>query len=338
MSTDTETFTHWATEMITILEGEQLEQVRWFARVNSVLVSFNSPMTYLYSTDSVLETPQNLTTWRSQHGEEDVHNGIAILRDHVRSHWRPSWYEIAGGLKPENFSNEKTLHLPSSPISASAVDVHSRSSSPDIMEVERPLANAVSTDIHVPLPKVQLTDIRHKPVVTPLRTHNKEKRVKPPPSTISHGPCEEDTIVIPAANPPLKVPGQAPSTPQGEEKMPEPIVQEGPMTRRRRRDENTDQPANAAKKVSATKQSPFAQPQGPADEKEDLTTRQPPKTTAPRVAPRQPARPRRAPVEVQVRRQPARNARKKAVQDAIPQSQSRPFIGFTISVHPAHLT
>ena len=39
-TTDTETFVYWATQMIDMLKSEDLEAERWFARVNSILVSF----------------------------------------------------------------------------------------------------------------------------------------------------------------------------------------------------------------------------------------------------------------------------------------------------------
>ena len=121
--------------------------------------------------------------------------------------------------------------------------------------------------------------------------------------------------------------------------IPGPIVSEGPMTRRRSRDENVNQPVNAATtKVFTAEQSAVVGPKFPAKGKEVPTARQRPRMTTRAVAPRQPARTRRAPVDVQVRKQPDRNARKKAVQDSIPRVKGIVFLPFSLSIYPVHLT
>ena len=61
------TFTQWATEMINLLEDGKLDQGRWFARVNSVLVGLGQ---FAYCTDykpifSGSSKPKNMenATW-----------------------------------------------------------------------------------------------------------------------------------------------------------------------------------------------------------------------------------------------------------------------------------
>lgn len=165
MNTTTETFTYWATEMISILEGEQLEHARWFARVNSVLVSISKPMTSLYSTKSILQTPQNLTTWTTQHGEEDVNNGIAMITSYIHSHWRPSWHAVAGSLRPQMGVLGDGFRLPLVPSAVKAVDRHSTGPSPDAKEVEHTPVKGVSTIIQGPLTKMTLSTDQYKPLV-----------------------------------------------------------------------------------------------------------------------------------------------------------------------------
>ena len=128
MSTTTDTFTYWAAEMIDTLEDEKLEPSRWFARVNSVLVSINKPITFLYTAKSILQTPQNLTTWATQHGEEDVKNGITMILSHIQSHWRPSWYNTAGALRPLERPLSEILQSIWAPLAVEDLDEHSRSS------------------------------------------------------------------------------------------------------------------------------------------------------------------------------------------------------------------
>ena len=155
---------------------------------------------------------------------------------------------------------------------------------------------------------------------------------------LSHRTCGEDDVAIPTAGPPLKVSRETLSPLQIQVNIPDPIVPEGPMTRKRRRDENVTPPNAATTKVLAVGQSPTVSHKAPAKGKEAPTAKQPPRMTTRSVAPRQPARTRRAPVDVQLRKQPARNARKKPVQDKIPHIKSMIILGFSLSVHPAHIT
>ena len=158
-----------------------------------------------------------------------------------------------------------------------------------------------------------------------------------PSLTLSRRSCAEDNAAIPTAGPPLTTSRETLSPLQIQVSFPGPIVPEGPMTRRRRRDENVNQPGHAATtKALADGQSAISGTKVPAKGEEAPTTRQPPKMTTRRAAPRQPARTRRAPVDVQVRKQPERNARKKAVQDTIPHIKR--MVLFCFYVHLPHLT
>ena len=96
-----------------------------------------------------------------QHGEEDVKNGISMMLSHIHSHWRPSWYEFAGALRPDQAPLLEVLHFPSVPPAIAAVDGHSRSSSPDVMEVVHELVNRVSIIIQAPPIKPPSSDIQH---------------------------------------------------------------------------------------------------------------------------------------------------------------------------------
>ena len=59
-----------------------------------------------------------------------------MLLNHVRSKWRPSWYEVAGFMKP-HFDGDANLRFPLlGPVGASAIDPPPYTSSPDAMEVD----------------------------------------------------------------------------------------------------------------------------------------------------------------------------------------------------------
>ena len=155
---------------------------------------------------------------------------------------------------------------------------------------------------------------------------------------LSHRTCGEDDVAIPTAGPPLKVSRETLSPLQIQVNIPDPIVPEGPMTRKRRRDENVTPPNAATTKVLAVGQSPTVSHKAPAKGKEDPTAKQPPRMTTRSVAPRQPARARPAPVDVQVRKQPERNARKNAVRNAIPRMEGMVLVCLSLSICLVYLT
>ena len=336
MSTSTDSFTYWAAEMLSILEDETLEHSRWFARVNSVLVSVNKPTTCLYSTELILKTPQNLTTWRSEHGEDDVNSGITMIRNHIQTHWRPSWYEIAGALRPEEGMFGKPPRVPSAPLVVAAVDRHSRTPSPDVMDTKHTSVNAVSTVIHPPLPSVLLSDIRQKRLETPQGSHSKEHAVKFPSSIVSH---KEKTVDIPRAPLSPKVREETLPALQVQAKIPGSIGPEGPMTRSRSRDENVNQPTNATTtKGFAGGESAFVGTEVPSKGKEVQTVTRPPKATTRRVLPRQPTRTRQAPADARPGKRPERNVRRKTVHEVTEDSKGKGFLHLPLWIHRAHLT
>ena len=155
---------------------------------------------------------------------------------------------------------------------------------------------------------------------------------------LSHRTCGEDDVAIPTAGPPLKVSRETLSPLQIQVNIPDPIVPEGPMTRKRRRDENVTPPNAATTKVLAVGQSPTVSHKAPAKGKEAPTAKQPPRMTTRSVAPRQPARARPAPVDVQVRKQPERNARKNAVRNAIPRMEGMVLVCLSLSICLVYLT
>ena len=338
MSTNTDTFTYWAAEMISLLENERLEQVRWFARVNSVLVSATYPMVSLRTAERILQTPQNLKNWKSQHGERDVDDGISMILHYVHSHWRPSWYEIAGYLRPEEIESGAILRSPKLP-ALPAVVAASRSSSPDAMDVENTLAVVVSTFIHAPPPIVALSDMQPDNAVTYNATRSDKGGVEYPSSTVSRGTCVEDTVAVPETGPPLSISEHSLSTLQVHSKIPGPIVKEGPMTRSRSRDENANQPESVviAKALASTQSAPV-DPNVLAQENQTPTASQTLGTTARRVVLRQPVRKRLGVVDAPARKQPKRNTRKNAVQDTVAQVQSTAFRLLPLSISVAELT
>ena len=40
--------------------------------------------------------------WRKKYGDDDVNQGITVLKDYVASHWQPSWHTHARMLLPES--------------------------------------------------------------------------------------------------------------------------------------------------------------------------------------------------------------------------------------------
>ena len=160
-----------------------------------------------------------------------------------------------------------------------------------------------------------------------------------PSSTVSHRSCAENNVAIRTPDPPLVASRETLSPLQVQVHFPSPVEPEGPITRSRCRDENVNQPVKTAtKKALAGGQSAILGTKVAATGKEAPAARPPPTLTTCRVAPRQPARTRRAPVDVQVRKQPDRNARKKAVQDSIPRVKGIVFLPFSLSIYPVHLT
>ena len=79
-----------------------------------------------------------------QRGEQEVNDGIGMLRKHVHEHWRPSWYDIAGSLRPPMESSKDSLPSSTVAVEVSATDVPVRAPSPDAMEVDPGFVNAVS--------------------------------------------------------------------------------------------------------------------------------------------------------------------------------------------------
>ena len=274
-----------------------------------------------------------------QHGEEDVKNGISMMLSHIHSHWRPSWYEFAGGLRPNEAPLLEVLGFPSAPLAIAAVDGHSRSPSPDVMEVEDKLVNIVSIIIHAPLMKPPLSDIQCSSIATPQGARSEERGVTLPSLTLSHRSCVEDNVAIPTTGPPLAASRETLSPLQVQVHFPGPVEPEGPMTRSRRRDENVNQSADTATtKVLAGGQSAILGTKVGGKRKEAPITRQPPRMTTRRVAPRQPSRTRPALVAVQGRKQPERNTRKKVVQDTIPHIKGMVLLCVSLSICLRHLT
>ena len=160
-----------------------------------------------------------------------------------------------------------------------------------------------------------------------------------PSSTVSHRSCAENNVAIRTPDPPLVASRETLSPLQVQVHFPSPVEPEGPITRSRCRDENVNQPVKTAtKKALAGGQSAILGTKVAATGKEAPAARPPPTLTTRRVAPRQPARTRRAPVAMQARKQPERSSRKKAVQDTIPHSKRMFLLCFFLSIYLQHLT
>ena len=74
-----------------------------------------------------------------------------MLLNHVRSKWRPSWYEMAGSMRPQ-FDGDTNERFPLlGPVGASTIYPPSNATSPDAMEVDPEPVRPVILNLHCTL-------------------------------------------------------------------------------------------------------------------------------------------------------------------------------------------
>ena len=144
-----------------------------------------------------------MSTCIRQHGENDVKNGVTMLLSHVRAKWRPSWYDIAGSLRPYDNPSANGQHLLMKSICPPAMSSPPSTASPDAMDVD-----------HEAVRFILLTFPTHRSQHNPLFHHTQETNnivtgnatsiaahtATPTLSADAHGQCEDDrTDVQPAA-------------------------------------------------------------------------------------------------------------------------------------------